>query len=91
MKDNLPAIDVSGAARGPGCARLPGGSWQGPRGTAGTALPKPRGCAAVKRPARRDFEASPAGMDLHLVRPARKDEPHRAFPGWLRQRVEALI
>jgi hypothetical protein len=26
-----------------------------------------------------------------LVRPARKDEPDRAFPGWLRQRVEAII
>jgi hypothetical protein len=26
-----------------------------------------------------------------LVRPARKEEPSRPFPGWLRQRVEAII
>jgi hypothetical protein len=28
---------------------------------------------------------------LYLIRPARKDEPARHFPGWLRQRVEAII
>ena len=39
----------------------------------------------------RDFEASLARMGLRLIRPARKDEPPRAFPGWLRQRVEAII
>ena len=39
----------------------------------------------------RGFEASLARMGLRLIRPARKDEPPRAFPGWLRQRVEAII
>jgi Transposase DDE domain len=31
------------------------------------------------------------GLDLTLIRPARKDEPPRYFPNWLRQRVEAII
>jgi hypothetical protein len=39
----------------------------------------------------RGFEAGLAQMGLRLIRPARKDEPPRAFPGWLRQRVEAII
>jgi hypothetical protein len=52
---------------------------------AGTVIVADKGFAG------RDFEASLAGMDLHLVRPARKDEPRRPFPGWLRQRVEAII
>lgn len=30
-------------------------------------------------------------LGLRLVRPARKDEKPRAFPNWLRQRVEAII
>jgi hypothetical protein len=34
--------------------------------------------------------ASP-GLDLTLIRPARKDENPRYFPNWLRQRVEAII
>jgi hypothetical protein len=37
-----------------------------------------------------EFFASP-GLDLTLIRPARKDEPPRYFPNWLRQRVEAII
>jgi hypothetical protein len=37
-----------------------------------------------------EFFASP-GLDLTLIRPARKDEKPRHFPNWLRQRVEAII
>jgi hypothetical protein len=38
-----------------------------------------------------DFFATP-GLDLTLIRPARKDEKQaRSFPNWLRQRVEAII
>src|SRR5215831_12103450 len=38
-----------------------------------------------------EFFASP-GLDLTLIRPARKDEKTpRPFPNWLRQRVEAII
>lgn len=38
-----------------------------------------------------EFFASP-GLDLALIRPARKDEKTpRHFPNWLRQRVEAII
>ncbi len=38
-----------------------------------------------------EFFASP-GLDLTLIRPARKDEKEpRPFPNWLRQRVEAII
>ena len=37
-----------------------------------------------------EFFARP-GLDLELIRPARKDEPPRYFPNWLRQRVEAII
>jgi hypothetical protein len=33
-----------------------------------------------------------ADLDLHLIRPARRDEPDpHTFPNWLRQRVEAVI
>jgi hypothetical protein len=33
-----------------------------------------------------------AGLELELIRPARKDEKQpRCFPNWLRQRVEAII
>lgn len=32
------------------------------------------------------------GLELHLLRPARRDEPDTGlFPHWLRQRVEAII
>jgi hypothetical protein len=37
-----------------------------------------------------EFFASP-GLNLALIRPARKDEHPRYFPNWLRQRVEAVI
>ncbi len=38
-----------------------------------------------------EFFASP-GLELTLIRPARKDETTpRPFPNWLRQRVEAII
>ena len=37
-----------------------------------------------------EFFASP-GLELTLIRPARKDEEPRHFPNWLRQRVEAII
>jgi hypothetical protein len=52
---------------------------------AGTVLVADKGFAG------RDFAAALAGLGLTLVRPARKDEPRRAFPGWLRQRIEAII
>jgi DDE family transposase len=52
---------------------------------AGTVIVADKGFAG------RDFEAGLTTMGLHLVRPARKDEPSRVFPGWLRQRVEAII
>ncbi|HEY3652015.1 MAG TPA: IS982 family transposase [Streptosporangiaceae bacterium] len=32
-----------------------------------------------------------SGLDLDLIRPARKDESPRSFPNWLRQRIEAII
>jgi hypothetical protein len=51
---------------------------------AGTVIVADKGFAG------RDFEASLRTMGLHLIRPARKDEPSRPFPGWLRQRVEAI-
>jgi hypothetical protein len=38
-----------------------------------------------------EYFASP-GLDLALIRPARKDETTpRPFPNWLRQRIEAII
>jgi Transposase DDE domain len=37
-----------------------------------------------------EFFARP-GLNLTLIRPARKDEKPRYFPNWLRQRVEAII
>jgi hypothetical protein len=37
-----------------------------------------------------EFFATP-GLELELIRPARKGEPPRYFPNWLRQRVEAII
>ena len=52
---------------------------------AGTVIVADKGFAG------RDFEAGLNHLGLRLVRPARKDEPPRAFPGWLRQRVEAII
>jgi hypothetical protein len=40
----------------------------------------------------RDFQAALAGLELGIVRPARKDEPDgKGFPNWLRQRIEAII
>jgi hypothetical protein len=39
----------------------------------------------------RGFEATLTQLGLRLIGPARKDEPPRAFPGWLRQRIEAII
>jgi hypothetical protein len=56
--------------------------------------PHPRSAiVADKGFAGSDFEDFLAGPDLALtlVRPARKDEKPRAFPNWLRQRVEAII
>jgi hypothetical protein len=39
-----------------------------------------------------DFRTALAGLDLAVVRPARKDEPDPGvFPNWLRQRIEAII
>jgi hypothetical protein len=52
---------------------------------AGTVIVADKGFAG------QDFETSLTQLGLHLIRPARKDEPPRAFPGWLRQRVEAII
>jgi hypothetical protein len=39
-----------------------------------------------------DFQVALAGMELALLRPARRDEPDLGvFPNWLRQRIEAII
>jgi hypothetical protein len=39
-----------------------------------------------------DFQVALAGLELALVRPARADElDPGVFPGWLRQRIEAII
>jgi hypothetical protein len=39
-----------------------------------------------------DFKVALAGLDLGIVRPARKDEADPGgFPNWLRQRIEAII
>jgi Transposase DDE domain len=53
----------------------------------GTAIVTDKGLAGEDTEA---FFASP-GLDLELIRPARKDEHARYFPNWLRQRVEAII
>ena len=53
----------------------------------GTAIVTDKGLAGEGT---EDFFASP-GLDLALIRPARKDEQSRYFPNWLRQRVEAII
>jgi DDE family transposase len=53
----------------------------------GTAIVTDKGLAGEDT---EDFFASP-GLDLTLIRPARKDEPPRYFPNWLRQRAEAII
>ncbi len=53
----------------------------------GTAIVTDKGLAGEDT---EEFFASP-GLDLALIRPARKDEPPRYFPNWLRQRVEAII
>ena len=53
-----------------------------------------RGTAVVtdKGLSGQDTEDYFAGLDLTLIRPARKDEKKpRYFPNWLRQRVEAII
>jgi hypothetical protein len=53
----------------------------------GTAIVTDKGLAGEGT---EEFFASP-GLDLALIRPARKDEKPRQFPNWLRQRVEAII
>jgi hypothetical protein len=54
----------------------------------GTALVTGKGLAGEDT---EEFFASP-GLELALIRPARKDETTpRPFPNWLRQRVEAII
>lgn len=54
----------------------------------GTALVTDKGLAGEDT---EEFFASP-GLELALIRPARKDETTpRPFPNWLRQRVEAII
>jgi DDE family transposase len=54
----------------------------------GTAIVTDKGLAGEGT---QEFFASP-GLDLALIRPARKDEKTpRPFPNWLRQRVEAII
>jgi hypothetical protein len=54
----------------------------------GTAIVTDKGLAGEDTEA---FFASP-GLELALIRPARKDETApRLFPNWLRQRVEAII
>ena len=52
----------------------------------GTAVVTDKGLAGA------DVEEFFAGLDLTLLRPARRDEKTpRAFPNWLRQRIEAII
>jgi Transposase DDE domain len=54
----------------------------------GTAIVTDKGLAGEDT---EEFFASP-GLDLTLIRPARKDETApRYFPNWLRQRIEAII
>ena len=53
----------------------------------GTAIVTDKGLAGEGT---EEFFARP-GLDLTLIRPARKDEKPRYFPNWLRQRVEAII
>jgi hypothetical protein len=53
----------------------------------GTAIVTDKGLAGEQT---EEFFASP-GLDLTLIRPARKDESPRYFPNWLRQRVKAII
>jgi len=54
----------------------------------GTALVTDKGLAGEDT---EEFFARP-GLELALIRPARKDETTpRPFPNWLRQRVEAII
>ncbi len=36
------------------------------------------------------IEHAAAGLGHVLVRPRHQDEPERVFPGWLRQRIEAI-
>jgi hypothetical protein len=49
----------------------------------GTAIVTDKGLAGEGT---EEFFASP-GLDLTLIRPARRDESPRYFPNWLRQRV----
>jgi hypothetical protein len=54
----------------------------------------PAGCAVVtdKGLSGEDTQAFFAGLELALIRPARRDEHDPgSFPNWLRQRVEAII
>ena len=53
----------------------------------GTAIVTDKGLAGEGT---EEFFATP-GLNLTLIRPARKDEPPRYFPNWLRQRIEAII
>jgi hypothetical protein len=53
----------------------------------GTAIVTDKGLAGEET---ETFFASP-GLDLALIRPARKDENARYFPNWLRRPVEAII
>jgi hypothetical protein len=55
----------------------------------GTAIVTDKGLAGEDT---EEFFASP-GLELTLIRPARKDEktPRYYFPNWLRQRIEAII
>jgi hypothetical protein len=57
------------------------------RPAAGTAVVADKGFAGKGT---EEFFASP-GLELTLIRPARKGEPARYFPNWLRQRAEAII
>jgi hypothetical protein len=53
----------------------------------GTAVVTDKGLSGE---ATEEFFAGP-GLELRLIRPARKDEKPRYFPNWLRQRIEAII
>jgi hypothetical protein len=53
----------------------------------GTAVVTDKGLSGE---ATEEFFAGP-GLELRLIRPARKDEKPRYFPNWLRQRIDAII
>ena len=71
------------------CGRMPAHKYESRNGPG--AEEEPMAVVCDKGFAGAGIEKAMAEADHVLVRPARKDEPARLFPGWLRQRVEAII